>query len=311
VPPDQPDPPVLVAGPGEARRLDTFIAASRPGLSRAAVQRLIRAGAVRVNGGTASRPATPVTEGDLVELTVTPAPATGPAAAGAALPALGIAYEDDWLMIVDKPAGISVHPGAGGAGPTLVDMLLAERPGIAGVGPDPSRPGIVHRLDKGTSGLLAVAKSAEAHERLSAAVRGRTVLRRYTALVWGKVTPEGGIIDAPVGRRPGQPQRQAITATGRPSRTGYRVLRYLPTTTLVLCTLQTGRMHQIRVHMAGAGFPVVGDPAYGRPGFGLDRQFLHASYLAFDHPFTGERVEAESQLPADLQRALDAAEEDR
>jgi 23S rRNA pseudouridine1911/1915/1917 synthase len=306
------DPPGLVAGPGEARRLDTFIAASRPDLSRAAVQRLIRSGAVRVNGGTTLKPATQVAEGDRIEVTPAGATVTGTGLpAASALPALVISCEDDWLMVVDKPAGISVHAGAGGGGPTLVDMLLAERPQIADVGPDSARPGIVHRLDKGTSGLLAVAKSPEAYDRLAAAVRGRTLLRRYTALVWGKVTPEGGIIDAPVGRRPGRRQRQAITMTGRPSRTGYRVLRYLPTTTLVLCTLQTGRMHQIRVHMAGAGFPVVGDPTYGRPGLGLDRQFLHASYLAFDHPFTGERVEAESQLPADLQRALDAAEGDR
>ncbi|MBI2965289.1 MAG: RluA family pseudouridine synthase, partial [Chloroflexi bacterium] len=245
--------------------------------------------------------------GDRIELS---ADAGQPATEHEAAPAtdIRVAYEDDWLLVVDKPAGITVHPGAGSRGRTMVDALVEMRPQISGVGPDPARPGIVHRLDKDTSGLLAVAKTAEAHERLAAAVKGRTIIRRYTALVWGRVVPEGGIIDAPVGRHPTRRQRQAITAAGKPARTGYRVLRYLPGTSLVLCTLQTGRMHQIRVHMASIGFPVVGDPTYGRPGFGLKRQFLHASYLAFDHPFTGERIEAESPLPADLRSALQAAE---
>jgi 23S rRNA pseudouridine1911/1915/1917 synthase len=304
VPADQ---AVFIAGPGDARRLDMFLAGSAAGLSRAAAQRLIRNGAVRLNGDAVLRPSANVDPGDRIELT---ADSGQPVMEHEASPAtrIGIAYEDDWILVVDKPAGLTVHPGAGSRGWTMVDALVEMRPQIAGVGPDPARPGIVHRLDKDTSGLLAVAKTAEAHERLAAAVKGRTIIRRYTALVWGRVVPEGGIIDAPVGRHPTRRQRQAITTTGRPARTGYRVLRHLPGTSLVLCTLQTGRMHQIRVHMASVGFPVVGDPTYGRPGFGLRRQFLHASYLAFDHPFTGERIEAESPLPPDLQFALQAAE---
>jgi 23S rRNA pseudouridine1911/1915/1917 synthase len=286
-----------------------FLAGSSAGVSRAAAQRLIRGGAVRVNGKPAVRPSANVEPGDRIEVSADRGqPAAMPQAQSADI---RIAYEDEWLLVVDKPAGIAVHPGAGSRGGTLVETLVELRPEIAGVGPDPTRPGIVHRLDKDTSGLLAVARTAEAHERLSAAVKGRTIIRRYTVLVWGKVVPEGGIIDAPVGRHPSRRQRQAVTADGRPARTGYRVLRYLPHTSLVLCTLQTGRMHQIRVHMASIGFPVVGDPTYGRPGFGLKRQFLHASYLAFDHPFTGERIEAESPLPPDLQSALQAAESGR
>lgn len=301
-----PDPVVLVAGPGDARRLDTFLAGSSAGLSRAGAQRLIRAGAVRINGDLATKPAVVVAPGDRIEVSESSSPAAG---ARGPRKTIAIVYEDEWLLVIDKPAGVAVHPGAGRGGGTLVDALIELRPQIAGVGPDAERPGIVHRLDKDTSGLLAVAKTSEAHERLAAAVKGRTIIRRYTALVWGRVVPEGGIIDAPMGRHPSRRQQQAITATGRPARTGYRVLRYLPTTTLVLCTLQTGRMHQIRVHMAGIGFPVVGDPTYGRPGFGLGRQFLHASYIAFDHPITGERLEVESDLPADLLAALRAAEQ--
>jgi 23S rRNA pseudouridine1911/1915/1917 synthase len=301
-----PSPVVLVAGPGDARRLDTFLAGAGAGLSRAAAQRLIRSGAVTINGEVAARPSSAINPGDRIEVASTAV--DSPPAGRDVPPDVRVVYEDDWLLIADKPAGMSVHPGAGNQGATLAGALVRMRPEIAGVGPDPERPGIVHRLDKDTSGLIAVARTADAYDRLTEAVRGRTIIRRYTALVWGRVMPEGGIIDAPVGRHPGRRQRQAITTAGRPARTGYRVLRHLPTTSLVLCTLQTGRMHQIRVHMAGIGFPVVGDPTYGRPGFGLKRQFLHATYLAFDHPFTGERVEAESPLPADLESALREAE---
>lgn len=297
---------VLCVGGQDAGRLDQFIAGAVTGMSRSAAQRLIRSGAVKVNASVVTRPAAQLSEGDVVAA-VMPEPES-PAATPAAID-FRIAYEDDWLLVVDKPAGLPVHPGAGHRSDTLVNGLLALRPQVAGVGPDPERPGIVHRLDKDTSGLMVVAKTVDAFERLAEIVRGRTILRRYTVLAWGRVKPEGGIIDAPIGRHPTRRQAQAISAAGRPARTGYRVIRYLPTTSLLLCTLQTGRMHQIRVHLAGLGYSVVGDAAYGRPGFGLKRQFLHASYLAFDHPFTGERVEMESPLPADLQSALRLAEQ--
>ncbi|MBI4305743.1 MAG: RluA family pseudouridine synthase [Chloroflexi bacterium] len=296
----------LTVAAGDPRRLDQYLAGAVPGLSRSAAQRLIRDGSVQVNQAVVTRPAELLSSGDSVSALL-PEPAKGRAVPAAV--DLSIAYEDEWLIIVDKPAGLPVHPGAGHRADTLINGLLAIRPQIGSVGPDPERPGIVHRLDKDTSGLIVVAKTPEAFERLADIVKGRTILRRYTVLVWGRVTPEGGIIDAPIGRHPRRRQEQAITASGRPARTGYRVLRYLPTTSLLLCTLQTGRMHQIRVHLAAMGYPVVGDVAYGRKGFGLKRQFLHASYLAFDHPFTGERLETESPLPADLRAALHLAEE--
>ncbi|MBM3958241.1 MAG: RluA family pseudouridine synthase [SAR202 cluster bacterium] len=288
-------------------RLDIFLSTAGIGLTRAQAQKAIRAGRVTVDGVAVQKPAMSLSPGARVRVVA------GELSAGprAQIPSpVRVVIEDEWMLVVDKPAGLPVHAGAGHSGDTLVDVLLQMRPEITGAGPDPERPGIVHRLDKDTSGLIAVAKTAESAELLAASIRGRTILRRYTALVVGRLVPEGGVIDAPVGRHPGQRQRQAITTTGRPARTGYRVIRYLPTTTLVLCTLQTGRMHQIRVHMAGLGFPIVGDPVYGRPGYGLRRQFLHASYLAFDHPFTGERFECESPLPDDLAAALARAEKE-
>lgn len=286
-------------------RLDVFLSSSDLGLSRAQAQRAIRAGRVAVDGVAVQKPSLTLAAG--ARVSVMPGELVAEVRSATPEP-VRVLIEDEWLLVIDKPAGLPMHSGAGHHGDTLVDVLLQMRPEIAGAGPDPDRPGIVHRLDKDTSGLVAIAKTGEAAERLAESIRGRTILRRYTALVMGRLIPDGGVIDAPVGRHPGLRQRQAITSRGRPARTGYRVIRYLPTTTLVLCTLQTGRMHQIRVHMAALGFPVAGDPVYGRPGYGLRRQFLHASYLAFDHPFTGERFECESPLPDDLEAALKRAE---
>ena len=218
---------------------------------------------------------------------------------------LGIAYEDEYLMVVDKPAGLVVHPAPGHATGTLVHGLV----GVAGGGEE-ERPGIVHRLDRDTSGLMVVARSAEAHRRLERLVRRRKLERHYLALVVGRPRSRRGTIEAPIGRDRHDPTRQSLdTATPREAVTHFEVVELLPRHALLEVRLETGRTHQIRVHLAAIDLPVAGDPVYGRPGdLGLERQFLHAARLAFPHPMTGEPVETESPLPPDLQAALDAAQ---
>src|SRR5205085_3659246 len=212
-----------------------------------------------------------------------------------------IAYEDEYLVVVDKPAGLVVHPAPGHATGTLVHGLV----GVAGGGEE-ERPGIVHRLDRDTSGLMVVARSAEAHRRLERLVRGRKLERHYLALVCGCPRSRRGTIEAPIGRDRHDPTRQSLdTTTPRDAVTHFEAVELLPQHALLDVRLETGRTHQIRVHLAAIDLPVAGDPVYGRPGeLGLERQFLHAARLAFEHPFTGERVDVSSSLPAELEEAL-------
>ena len=211
-----------------------------------------------------------------------------------------IVWQDEHLAVVDKPAGLVVHPGAGHAGDTLVDALAGF---VAGG--DPERPGIVHRLDRDTSGLLVVARSEEAYERLSELVRERGLERVYAALVRGRPASRTGRIEAPIGRDRDDPTRISLdTDTPREAITHFEVVGLYPGHALLEVRLETGRMHQIRVHLAAIDLPVVGDPVYGIADAALGRQFLHARRLAFRHPFTGERLELESPLPAELQAYL-------
>jgi 23S rRNA pseudouridine1911/1915/1917 synthase len=215
---------------------------------------------------------------------------------------LRIAYEDEHLLVVDKPAGLVVHPGAGHASGTLVQGLLGR--GLAGG--DAERPGIVHRLDRDTSGLLVVARTEQAYEGLRALVKGRTLEREYLALVRGRPRSRSGRIEAPIGRDRREPTRMSLdTDSPKPAITHFEVVELLRDHALLRVRLETGRTHQIRVHLAAIGLPVAGDPVYGAPEQGLRRQFLHAARLAFPHPITGDKVEATSPLPNDLEAALE------
>lgn len=216
-------------------------------------------------------------------------------------------WSDEDVIVISKPPGLVVHPGAGNPDGTLANALLHHHPELAGVG-EPTRPGIVHRLDRDTSGLMIVARTERAYARLVEALADHEVERRYFALVWGVPDALRGVIDAPIGRSIRVPTRMAVRQGGRAARTHYEVVESYadPEVALLECTLETGRTHQIRVHVAAIGHPVVGDVAYGgnRPSLPMDRPFLHAAALGFDHPVTGERVEITEPLPADLQAVL-------
>ncbi|HEU5106604.1 MAG TPA: RluA family pseudouridine synthase [Solirubrobacterales bacterium] len=220
-------------------------------------------------------------------------------------PSLQIVHLDEHLAVVDKPAGLVVHPAPSHSGPTLVSEL-AE---ILGGGAEPERPGIVHRLDKGTSGLLVVARDDETHAALQELVREREVERVYLALAGGRLRSRTGTIDAPIGRAARQRHRMAVSgAASRQARTHFTVLELLPRETYLEARLETGRTHQIRAHFAAIDHPLTGDTTYGGAGrYGLERQFLHAHRLAFSHPHSGERLSFSSPLPEDLERALEAA----
>ena len=265
--------------------------------SRAAAERLLGEGGVVVDGE--RRPKSHRLEGgEEVELTV-PEPASS-ALEHEDVP-LRIAYEDEHVLVVDKPAGVVVHPSPGHASGTLVHGLV----GLAVGGEDEGRPGIVHRLDRDTSGLLVVARTDEAFERLQELVRERALERRYKALVRGRPRSWTGRIEAPIGRDRREPTRHSLdTDTPREAVTHFEVEELLGRNALLDVRLETGRTHQIRVHLAAIGLPVVGDPVYGVPDEELKRQFLHAWRLAFPHPVTGEPVEVESPLPPELQAAL-------
>jgi 23S rRNA pseudouridine1911/1915/1917 synthase len=294
---------VLTAGPEDAgTRLDAFLAVRGAAPSRAAAQRLIDAGAVTVGGR--SRPKNHrLTPGDEVAV----APAEEEPAATREVP-FEVVFEDDYLLVVDKPAGVVIHPAPGHRGPTLAQALAGRAAG----GADPERAGIVHRLDRDTSGLLIVARSEEAHAALRRMMRARQIVREYLALVGGRPAAESGTIEAPIGRD--RIRRTVVsTRTDRPRAavTHFRVLERLPQTTLLRVRLETGRTHQIRAHMAAIGHPVCGDRHYGGANcgkkIGLERQFLHAAGLMFSHPFSGEPLQCESKPPVDLRRALDVA----
>ena len=219
-----------------------------------------------------------------------------------------IVYADDDVIVVDKPAGLVVHPGHGHPDGTLVNAMLAMYPEIADVG-DPLRPGIVHRLDVGTSGLMAVARSQVAYDTLVAALAARHVTRAYQTLVWGHLESANGVIDAPIGRDHRDPLRMAVVIDGKPARTRYRTIINFTgpvDASRLECHLETGRTHQIRVHLAAAGHPVIGDGPYGgiRSGITSPRPFLHAAALAFRHPVTGEAMSFTSEIPADLTAVL-------
>jgi len=216
-----------------------------------------------------------------------------------------IVYADESLAVVEKPAGLVVHAAPGHLGVTLVDLLGD----LLGGGEDPQRPGIVHRLDKGTSGLMVVARGDEAHRRLARQIKSRQVRRSYLALVEGHPRSRTGMIDAPLGRDYRAPERRAVGGRApREARTHFKVLEPLAADTLVEVGLETGRTHQVRAHFAAIGHPLAGDPRYGHPGrHGLARQFLHSAELGFRHPFTDRELELSSTLPADLVEALDRA----
>ena len=290
--------------PEEARgtRLDRFLALLPEVGSRAVAERLLEGGGVLVDGR--SRPKSHrLTGGE--ELEFEP-PAPRPSGLVAEEIELTVPYEDEHLLVVDKPAGLVVHPAPGHTQGTLVHGLLAYD--VEG-GDEPERPGIVHRLDRDTSGLLVVARSPEAHRRLQELVQSRELAREYLALVVGRPRSRRGTIDAPIGRDRRDPMRQSLdTDTPREAVTHFEVEELLPRHALLRVSLETGRTHQIRVHLNSIDLPVAGDPLYGRAGdLGLERQFLHAARLAFEHPFTGEPVDVTSPLPADLAAALVAA----
>jgi 23S rRNA pseudouridine1911/1915/1917 synthase len=289
-----------VAAGEPARRLDAVLAAHEAVESRAEAQRLIDAGRVTVNGEARAKRHS-VSPGDLVEARLPPED-TGPALQAEDL-GVPVVHADDYLLVVDKPAGMVTHPSRGHSTGTLVHGLLAG--GIAG-GEDPQRPGIVHRLDRDTSGLMLVARGEKAHRRLGRMMRDRAVERRYLALVHGQFPP-ALTVDRPLGRDPRRRMRQAVRATGgREAITHFRLLEQLGPVALVEARLETGRTHQVRVHLESAGHPVVGDPVYGmgRDPRGLSRQFLHAYRLALRHPITDEEMRFESPLPGDLAAVL-------
>ncbi len=294
----------LVEASAAGRRLDIYLAERVPELSRARLQALIAAGHVTLARAplARARPADRVRAGDRIEVAIPP---VEPASLEPEPIPLVVLFEDDHLLVVDKPAGMVVHPGAGRQTGTLVHAVLARCPAMLGIGGE-RRPGIVHRLDKDTSGLLVVAKSETALRRLQADLGARNVTRTYLALVHGRVAHPAGTVDAPIARDRRQRTRMAVVASGRRAITHYRVLERFPRATLLEVRLGTGRTHQIRVHCAHIGHPVVGDSVYARrPNpWGMRRQALHACGLAFPHPVDGREMAFEAPLPADLDAAL-------
>jgi 23S rRNA pseudouridine1911/1915/1917 synthase len=275
-------------------RLDRFLAGLPEVSSRSAAERLLDAGSVLVDGAAAEK-SLRLAGGEELTLTVPESSAQAPLDPENV--GLRIAYEDDHLLVVDKPAGVVVHPSAGHGTGTLVHGVLA----LGAAGGEEDRPGIVHRLDRDTSGLLVVARSDEAHGRLKRLVQRRELEREYLTLVRGRPRSRAGRIEAPIGRDRRDPTRHSLeTDRPREAVTHFELVEQIDQHALLRVRLETGRTHQIRVHLAAIGLPVVGDPVYGAPDPALGRQFLHATRLAFIHPFTGGRVEVESPLPADL-----------
>ena len=284
-----------------AERLDRFLAGRYPDLSRSRLQRLIADGHVTVDGLPA-KPATRLRAGQHVSVTVAePAPSE---LVPQPIP-LTVVYEDRDVLVIDKPAGLTVHPAAGHPDQTLANAVLAHVPEISGVG-STLRPGIVHRLDKDTSGLIVVAKSAEAHTRLAAQFAARRVSKLYLALVHGQVSPAEAVIEAPIGRHPNDRKRMAVLAAGREATTRYKVQQQFQRYALLEVRPTTGRTHQVRVHLASVGHPLAGDATYGKPHPRLERHFLHAHRLGFRLPSGDRYVEFVSELPPELLDFLDS-----
>jgi 23S rRNA pseudouridine1911/1915/1917 synthase len=290
----------------DGQRLDRVVAMIT-GCSRSEAAARVDAGDVAIGGRAVTTRSHRVVEGDALEVVAAERSAAEVVAADPTVD-VPLVHEDPDLLVVDKPAGLVVHPGAGQHSGTLVNGLLARYPEIRAVG-EPDRPGIVHRLDKGTSGLLLVARSEPAYDALVAMLAARRVERRYRALVWGAVDSPTGMVDAPVGRSARDRTRMAVTLTGKDARTRYEVVRGFTdpvTVTELRCKLETGRTHQIRVHMASIGHPVVGDARYGgrRQSLPSPRPWLHAEHLALDHPVSGEPLAFDSPVPVDLAAVL-------
>ncbi len=295
-----------IPAPLAGERIDRVVAMIT-GCTRAEAAAVIESGHVLVDDRAVAKPSVKVKEGQRVAVTRPPHEEEALPAADPEVP-VHVVHADDDVIVIDKPAGLVVHPGAGTPGGTLVNGLLVEYPELAEVG-QPERPGIVHRLDKGTSGLMVVARNEDAYEDLVAQLSTHDVTRRYVALVWGHLSTRSSTVDAPIGRSRRNPLRMTVATDGRPSRTHVAVLEEFEDPvplSLVECQLETGRTHQIRVHLRSIGHPVVGDDLYGgvRPALRMDRPFLHAAHLRFDHPGTGESVGFDSELPEDLALVL-------
>jgi len=274
-----------------------------PTTSRSDAASLVAAGGAQVDGEVVTSGKVRLQLGQRIDVDESKLPVTEPPAPDATV-VFAVVYEDDEVIVVDKPAGLVVHPGAGNLDGTLVNGLLARYPELAAIG-EPHRPGIVHRLDIGTSGLMVVARSVRAYHSLVYALSQRDVARVYRTMVWGHIANPTGVIDAPIGRDHRDPMRMAVVVDGKSARTRYHVLAAYVTPTeasAVECRLESGRTHQIRVHLAAIGHPVVGDPTYGgvRHPINSPRPFLHAAELAFVHPGSGESLTFTSPLPDDL-----------
>lgn len=287
----------------DGERLDRLIAARVAEISRSYAQKLIAAGDVYVNGEVA-KPARRVRHGDTIEILLPPV--DEPDNLTPEYLPIPVIYEDDDVIVFDKPPGLVTHPAPGHEHGTLVNAVRALHPDLPLQPSD--RPGIVHRLDKDTSGLIVVAKNEAARRYLLRQWQQRDVVKRYTALVHGVIEVNEGTIDAPISRDPHNRKRMAVVRGGRRAVTHFRVLERFRDATLVSVEIETGRTHQIRVHMAFIGHPIVGDPLYSRRGFRIPvpRQFLHATYLKFELPETGRPIEVETPLPADLRAVLEA-----
>ena len=285
-----------------AARLDSFLAAAHPAISRSRWKQLIEAGHVALNGTPIRKPNTALASGDTLACTL---PAPEPVGLAPADIPLDILHEDADLIVLNKPAGLVVHPAPGHAADTLVNALLHHCGDLQGIGGE-LRPGIVHRLDKDTSGVLVVAKNEPAHAALVAQFAAHTVQKEYLALAWGVPAKKCGTVEFPVGRHPVHRQKMAVTEKGRAAITHYEVLAAGPLASLLRVRIETGRTHQIRVHLARLGHPVVGDTVYGRarhglpPGLDLSRQMLHAHALKIVHPRTGAPLAFTAPPPADF-----------
>lgn len=299
---------MIVSSPAHADaglRLDVYLAKEQAAPSRSSIQRLIDDGCVRVNGRVETKPSYRVRADDVIEVSLPP-PEVAPACVPPEDIVIAVLYEDDDVLVVDKPRGMTVHPGAGRTTGTLVNALLGRQMSLSGVG-GPLRPGIVHRLDRNTTGVMIVAKNDRAHLKLAADLAAHRVGRHYLALVRGGVAENEGVVDAPIGRHPADRKRQAVVAGGRRAVTRFRTLERFGDYTLIEAMLETGRTHQIRVHMQYIGRPVAGDPVYGgvRGELGLAAQALHSAKVEFTHPATGEHMAFAADMPDDMRVAVE------